>query len=288
MKKILLACLLLPFIFSSVNAEEIIGKVNSVETWAYGTRIEQKRNPLFSHDKVYEQEVIETVTDSEISITFVDGTEFYMGGNAAITLDELIYSTERESMIVTLAKGVFRFISGSISKETVIINSPVATIGIRGTDLEIHVDSTGAITATAFEGSIIVTTLDGRYVETNGCQTVEVLSNGAMNVGQCRGGPSVGVADASAGPGGGNGSSSGPGASPSGGSSGGSSGGGSSGGDPGDSSGPGNGNGNSGNSGSGGGNTGGSGPGTGNNGGNNGQGNGAGNGGGGSGNGGAR
>lgn len=285
--------------FSSVNAEENIGQVNKVKTWAYGTRVEQKRESLFDRDDAYQNQVIETVKGGAIWIIFNDDTELFMGESGSLTLDEFVYEPFHNSLILNLTKGVFRFISGSMESENVQIKTPVSTIGIRGTDVEITIDDTGATTITAFEGTVTIIAEQIGFM-TDGCQTVIVASDGSLLwYGPCPpGGPSIGpasFASSSGHDGGGPGnqsSSSGDSGGPSGGDSGGPSGGDSGGpGDgPGDgpSGGPGNGNGNNGNSGNGGGNTNGSGPGTGNNGSNNGQGHGAGNGGGGNGNGGNR
>ena len=283
MRRIIYSFLLLTlaFSFTEVQAEETIGRVNKVETYAYGTRVEQTKNPLYAHDKLYQQQVLQTVTDGAAALTFADGTQFFMGSDATVTLDEFVYGTE-QSMIVSLGKGLFRFITGSITPDAVRINTPTATIGIRGTDVEITIAPDGSTKATAFAGVISVNTLDGlNGVETQGCQTVTVSVDGIIDWFPCVGAPSIGIDTFGMGNDGGD-----PGSSNDSGSDGGDSGsGGSSSGESGSSSsssgesgghgsGPGNGNGNSGNSGNGGGNNGGSGPGTGNGGGNNGGGNG--------------
>jgi len=291
MKKIILACLLIPFMFSSVSAEEKIGQVNKIQTYAHGTRVDQKREPLFARDEVYRNQIVETVKDGALWIIFNDDTELFMGESGILVLDEFVYNDNNDSMVVYLAKGVFRFITGSIDPEKVKIITPVATLGIRGTDIEVTVDDTG-MTATAFEGvisvsGIISANVNGMIMDTEGCETIKVDVDGYItDIRPCPpGGPSIGSFTFNVGHSGGGGhrgqsNPTGDSGGPSGGDSGG----------PGDgpSGGPGNGNGNSGNSGNGGGNTNGSGPGTGNNGSNNGQGNGAGNGGGGNGNGGNR
>ena len=158
MKKIILACLLIPFMFSNVNAEEKIGQVNKVQTYAHGTRVYQEREPLFARDEIYRNEIVETVKSGALWIIFNDNTELFMGESARVTIDKFVYHgvNDIDSMVINLTKGVFRFISGSIQSEKIIINSPVATIGIRGTDVEIMIDDTGAMIVTAFEGSISV------------------------------------------------------------------------------------------------------------------------------------
>jgi len=283
MRRIIYSFLLLTlaFSFTEVQAEETIGRVNKVDTYAYGTRVEQTKNPLYAHDKLYQQQILQTVTGGAVALTFADGSKFFMGSDSEVVLDEFVYDSEGQSLVVKLGKGLFRFITGTMTPEAVQINTPTATIGIRGTDVEVTVYPTGAIKATAFAGGISVTSLDGlRGIETQGCQTVTVSADGIIDWYPCVGAPSIGIDTFGMGNDGGDpGSSndSGPdgGDSGSSGSSGSSSGeSGSSGSSSGESGGhghgPGNGNGNAGNGGNGGGNNGGSGPGTGNGGGNNG------------------
>ncbi len=46
-------------------------------------------------------------------------------------------------MVLTASIGSFRFISGLIEKDQVVINTPTATIGIRGTAFDLHVTEDG-------------------------------------------------------------------------------------------------------------------------------------------------
>ena len=271
--------------FTSVNAEESIGDVNKVKTWSYGTRVYQEREGLFTRDGVYSNEIIETPENGAVWIIFNDDTELFLSENGRLSLDKFIYDADNaDSMVINLTKGLFRFITGAIAPEKIKITTPVATIGIRGTDIEIMIDDYG-MTATAFEG-VITVTVPGLVVQTDGCQTIEMTNSGPyVDIRPCPiGGPSIGPATFATSHSGGGGSYSTPSSEPDGPSNDGPSNDGPS--NDGPSGGPGNGNGNAGNSGNGGGNTNGSGPGTGNNGQNNGRGGGHDNGGGGRGNGG--
>ena len=139
-----------------------------------------------------------------------------MGESARVTIDKFVYHgvNDIDSMVINLTKGVFRFISGSIQSEKIIINSPVATIGIRGTDVEIMIDDTGAMIVTAFEGSVSVRSSSVRSsgpidmaAYTEGCQSILIASDGTITgVEPCpRGGPSIGPASFASGHSGGGG-----------------------------------------------------------------------------------
>ena len=68
-------------------------------------------------------------------IRFGDATSLRIGSESLVSLDEFIYAPfKRSKMTLTLSKGVFRFVTGKMSKRAYKIITPTATIGVRGTD----------------------------------------------------------------------------------------------------------------------------------------------------------
>ena len=57
-------------------------------------------------------------------------------------------------MVAELAKGLFRFVSGQMPKQDVEILTPVAVIGIRGTDFSVEVAANGATQVTVYSGAV--------------------------------------------------------------------------------------------------------------------------------------
>ncbi|MGB0683428.1 MAG: LamG-like jellyroll fold domain-containing protein [Magnetovibrionaceae bacterium] len=100
-----------------------------------GTRIEgAEGTPIFQGDSV------ETAADGSIGIVFSDATTFSLGPEGSMVIDEMIYDPEagQGSMSLNIANGVFSMVSGQIAKftpDSMTIDTPVATIGIRGTDI---------------------------------------------------------------------------------------------------------------------------------------------------------
>lgn len=89
-------------------------------------------------DLVFQNDVIETEGDGSIGITFEDGSVFTLGAEARMTLDEFVYDpdTGDGSSSVNVIKGMFKFVSGEIAANNpgeMQVETPVATIGIRGT-----------------------------------------------------------------------------------------------------------------------------------------------------------
>jgi len=91
---------------------------------------------------VYVGDTIETGGTSRLIVRFADSSTLQMGADAKITVDELVYDVygltdAKDAQALTFVEGVFRYVSGAISKNdytNVAIDTPVATIGIRGTD----------------------------------------------------------------------------------------------------------------------------------------------------------
>ena len=87
-------------------------------------------------DPIFQGDVLQTAAGSELGITFVDGSVFSLSESARMVLDQLIYSPgdSANSMSFSLVQGTLVFITGQIAPTgNMRIDTPVATIGIRGT-----------------------------------------------------------------------------------------------------------------------------------------------------------
>lgn len=80
---------------------------------------------------------ITTRADAGLQVTLLDQTTFTVGPNANLTISKFIYNPDRgTSTAATVARGTFRFLSGGGKRGAERINTPVASIGIRGTLVE--------------------------------------------------------------------------------------------------------------------------------------------------------
>src|SRR5215471_11901363 len=77
---------------------------------------------------------------SALQVLLLDQSVFTVGANASVTIDKFVYDPNRgtSDIAASVAKGAFRFMSGhSLSGfGHNAINTPVATIGVRGTAVE--------------------------------------------------------------------------------------------------------------------------------------------------------
>jgi hypothetical protein len=99
-------------------------------------------------DLVYKGDVILTGADSAIGIVFSDGTAFNLSSNARMELNEFIYDPKgtSNSTLFSLSKGTFTFIAGKVAKTgDMKIDTPVATMGIRGTTPHVEIRDDGTV-----------------------------------------------------------------------------------------------------------------------------------------------
>ncbi|MBB4197876.1 ferric-dicitrate binding protein FerR (iron transport regulator) [Rhodoblastus sphagnicola] len=108
-------------------------------------------------DDVFRDESVRTGPDSSAKFVFRDATNLALGPVSTVKLDRFVYSDDATyaHAAVNLAKGVFRFSSGGSPKEAYEIKTGNATIGVRGTILDISSEP-GRTVVTLVEGQAVV------------------------------------------------------------------------------------------------------------------------------------
>ncbi|GAB6051514.1 hypothetical protein JCM17960_03340 [Magnetospira thiophila] len=128
-------------------AQEPIGRIDTLDgtvsvTHADGTRVE-----LAKGDPVFQGDILETGPDGAIGVVLADSSVFSLGESGRMVLDEMVYDpggTEGQA-VVSLLTGAATFVSGQIAKfgqDAMVVQTPVATIGIRGTKVFLDTDGT--------------------------------------------------------------------------------------------------------------------------------------------------
>ena len=105
-------------------------------------------DPTKVGDPVYRGDVVQTGADGKVGITFSDGTAFNLSSNARMVLNEFVYDPNgtSNSTLFSLTKGTFTFIAGKVAKTgDMKIDTPVATMGIRGTTPHVEISDDGTV-----------------------------------------------------------------------------------------------------------------------------------------------
>ncbi len=148
-----------------------IGVVATVNPDAEGTPPGQATRPLTTGADVFHEERIVTAATGQTQIMFLDRSSMTIGAGSDIVLDSFTYDpdTTTGKMAVSVTTGVLRFIGGRIAKgEDVIFETPYATIGIRGSSL--NLDARGTVIAQRTAGrmfckrgdKVLVVTVDNK------------------------------------------------------------------------------------------------------------------------------
>lgn len=124
------------FVVLCTNAyAEPVGKASAIRTSASQQPPSAPVGELHLNDAVIRNATLSTKPDSALEVTFLDGSKLSMGQNSTMIVDEYVYSGPGGAGKQTLraTRGVFRFVSGTIPKDQVKVDTPTVTIGIRGT-----------------------------------------------------------------------------------------------------------------------------------------------------------
>ena len=90
-------------------------------------------------DGLLRDETVRTGSDSATRLVMADSTNLSLGPNAILKLDRTVFDDEHHyrDVAVRMATGAFRFVTGHSDKAAYKITTPLATIGVRGTTLDI-------------------------------------------------------------------------------------------------------------------------------------------------------
>ncbi len=124
-----------------------IGTVDTAGGTVTATRTDGTTVTLSDGDPVFQGDVVQTGTGSNLSIIFIDDTVFTLSADARMVLDELVYSPggSDNSMVMNLVQGTFIFVTGQVAPNgDMRVETPTATMGIRGTTPVVTIDAGGA------------------------------------------------------------------------------------------------------------------------------------------------
>jgi len=145
----LILCLSLLFLCFSQNifAATEIGFVKELSGTAFAKLPAEDRRQLSAGDQIYQSDTITTETKSSIKLQLKDDSQFELGPDAKLFAAKFQYkqSIEEDSVTIEILKGTFRFVTGLIAKnkpEAMNVDTAVATIGIRGTNVIGKADAT--------------------------------------------------------------------------------------------------------------------------------------------------
>lgn len=144
--------------FADDGAAEI-GTAVTIKRQVVATLGEEKRD-LQEGGRVHRSEYLETGNEAQAELKLDDQTKLALGPNAGLKLDDFVIGNSGgvTSIGVNFMKGTFRFITGSEKKDAYRIDTPSATIGVRGTVFDVYVDGNGNTLVLLQEGEVDICT----------------------------------------------------------------------------------------------------------------------------------
>jgi hypothetical protein len=90
-------------------------------------------------DGMLRDETVRTGADSAARFVMADSTNLSLGPSATLKLDRTVFNDEHSyrDVAIRMTTGAFRFVTGHSEKAAYKITTPLATIGVRGTTLDI-------------------------------------------------------------------------------------------------------------------------------------------------------
>lgn len=152
----------------TVHAAEMFGMVDMLSGTATVTDKTGANQPVHAGMEIYSRQSIQTGADGEVHIVTEDGGFIALRPNTSFRVDRYQARGEASDEVVfTLLKGALRSITGWVAWKNPLayrLNTPSATIGVRGTDHETTVLVTATDTDlpgtydTVYEGGTVMQT----------------------------------------------------------------------------------------------------------------------------------
>ena len=155
----------------AVQAGQQVGSITFVKGDALAERVGGMRTSLNKGYPVNNGDSIETKANGMLQLRMVDGTQISLQPNTIFRVDDYAYNGSEdgsEKSFTSLLKGALRTISGAIghkNKRNYAMNTPTATIGIRGTEF-----------ALSYNGESLVTVGEGAVNMCNGNKCLDLVA----------------------------------------------------------------------------------------------------------------
>ncbi|MDX1901648.1 MAG: FecR domain-containing protein [Gammaproteobacteria bacterium] len=155
---------------STTSVSAMIGQMVWVKGTVKAEATDQKERPLERQSPVYEGDTLKTGADGSGQVVFTDGSLLVLRSGTEFKIDQYHYDKKGKPadnhFIANFIKGAFRTITGLIAHthyDSYSVKTPVATIGVRGTEYVASLTGNNLIAQT-LRDPIVVTNDAGQIV----------------------------------------------------------------------------------------------------------------------------
>jgi FecR protein len=138
------------------GSSQDVGAIEKVTRNVYGTPPQASRIPQYPGDKVAFQELLETLPESSALVRFIDGSKLTIGAGSHILVDQFVFdpASGAGNALISITSGALRFATGAMPKGKTVIDTPTATLTLRGTVVRVGVKPNGDTELVVDEGSV--------------------------------------------------------------------------------------------------------------------------------------
>jgi hypothetical protein len=164
------------------QALEAVGRIDNLVPAAFHTPPGGQQMEARQLDPVVRDETLTTTDAGGLLITFADGSELTLGPNSTAVIDEFVYPGPGQgNATIELVSGVFRFVSGQMDEANVDIDTPVASIGIRGTVVYAAVTPDATVQVTQKGQAFVRSKITGELVDVEAGSAISVDKQGRFS-----------------------------------------------------------------------------------------------------------
>jgi hypothetical protein len=163
---------------SGAQAQTRVGEAVVIQNEV--VRVAATATPINVGDSMLRDETVRTGADSAARFVMADSTNLSLGPSATLKLDRTVFNDEHSyrDVAIRMTTGAFRFVTGHSEKAAYKITTPLATIGVRGTTLDI-LSQRGRSVVVLQDGAASVCTLSFQCVQlTQPGDTAVITSTG--------------------------------------------------------------------------------------------------------------
>ena len=115
-----------------------IGVIETIAGKAEATRADGSKIILKQGTEIFSGDILETGKGASIGIVLEDDSTLSLAESGRMVMDDVVFDVQSQegNATISVVQGVFSFVSGQIAKtgpDAMILKTPVATLGIRGT-----------------------------------------------------------------------------------------------------------------------------------------------------------
>ncbi len=146
------------------DTDEPAGNVATLQGTATVTR-NGMTGPLKVQDEIFKGDVLQTGKNSALGVTFTDDTTLNLSASSRIVVDNFVYQqgAKDNAALINVTRGTMAFVAAAVAKTgDMKIETPTATLGIRGTTGVVEVPEGAAATSANNVGVKLYPDADGR------------------------------------------------------------------------------------------------------------------------------